>query len=348
MSNLTIQTGFWVNYNYPAAQGATLTVPIRWGNYLIAGLSSLVAWAGASAWNICAYCLHQRFAAKAEKDVLDQQLQILLRGSTSATDALFDAIDLHSAWKKRARNTSKRVLPLAAIALAILITFVAAGIFVAEVASKSYQDVLVLAMPRDCGNMLLAWKPNGTPEERNSMIASQQKYFQEKYQSSREYANSYYGNSSRFVLGTPFVQKTLPNTGSPVPCPFDRTKRTRCLGPNMTNGMAWSMDSGILDSHVHFGVNASAQDRVGWRKLATCAVVDPTNFTTEPFSSIDEVAGTKMNFTYVGVKVQDGDWSPTAQDNVTFVYNLNQQYVTSSLQTESVPEVAFLSVWESP
>ena len=330
-TNLTVQTGFWVNHDYPPAQGATLTIPIRWGNYLIAALSSLVAWAGASAWNICAYCLHQRFASKQEKDVLDQQLQVLLRGSTTAFDALCDALDLHSTWKKRAGNPSKRILPLAGFAFAVIVTFAAAGIFVAEVASKTYQDVLVLAAPRDCGNMQLAWKPNATPEERNSMIATTQKYYQEKYQSSREYANSYYGESSKFVLGTPFVHTKLPIHASPVPCPFGGDGRTRCLGPNLTEGHGWSMDSGVLDSHVHFGINAPAGDRVGWRKLATCAVVDPGNFTTTPFSKVEEIAGTILNTTYVGIKVQDGDWSPTALGNVSFVYNMNQQYDTATM-----------------
>ncbi len=218
--------------------------------------------------------------------------------------------------------------------LAVILSFTAAGIFVAEVASKSYQDVVVLATSRDCGDLTFVWSPNATTAERLSRSQSQTKYAQEKYQSSRGYAASYYGNSSRFHLGSPFVQPTLPCHGSPVPCPFDAEGKTKCLGPNLTEGPAWHMDSGVLDSHTHFGVNAPPRNRIGWRKLATCAVVDPTNFITQPFITTDNIGGTTTNNTNVGLKLQDGDWSPTALDNITFIFNLNEPYVGESIQVE--------------
>jgi hypothetical protein len=85
MSNLTsARIGLWRDYSYGVVSGATSTLPIGWGNYLIAALTVLVSWSGISAWQICSFILHQIRAAKTTKDVLDLQTQTLLRDSIAA------------------------------------------------------------------------------------------------------------------------------------------------------------------------------------------------------------------------------------------------------------------------
>lgn len=137
MSNYTIQTGLWVNHDSTPALGATLTVSIRWGNYLIAALSSIVAWAGASAWSIVSFYLHQRLAAAKEKDVLHQQLQVHFRTAGSFLDSWLDGLALHKAWRGRAEKVKRRTLTVSFLALVLFALFMAAGVFVAEVATKT-------------------------------------------------------------------------------------------------------------------------------------------------------------------------------------------------------------------
>lgn len=150
MSNYTIQTGVWVNYASGPAVGATLTVSIRWGNYLIAALSSLVGWAGASAWSIASYALHQRLAAAKERDVLHQQLQVHFRTAGSFFDSWLDGLGLHRAWTGRAEKVKRRTLTVSLLALLFFVVFMAAGIFVAEVATKRYVVLSISVSKTPC------------------------------------------------------------------------------------------------------------------------------------------------------------------------------------------------------
>ena len=95
-TELIVYTGFWINHDYPAPVGATLTVSLRWGNYLIAALSSLIAWSGTSLWSLLMYLMHRRYGMRHSKDVLDHQIQILLRGPGSVYDAIMEVWDMQS------------------------------------------------------------------------------------------------------------------------------------------------------------------------------------------------------------------------------------------------------------
>ncbi|KAK3940012.1 hypothetical protein QBC46DRAFT_314648 [Diplogelasinospora grovesii] len=303
MSNYTIQTGvIWVNHDTSPALGATLTVTIRWGNYLIAALSSLVAWAGAGAWSIAAYVLHQRLAAVRDKDVLHQQLQVHFRTAGSFCDSWIDGLSLHRAWRGRpgVRQVKRRTLAVSLLALVVFLIFTAAGVFVAEVATKSYQDVLVLAAPSDCGDFVFV-TDNTTIH--SALVDVVTGYQNDANFWARNYArDAYHQSRSR---ESAFALPSLPYTGYEVPCPYNNG--TACFGPNQTaDGSAWRMETGPLNSHIHFGMNAPQQDRVTWATTATCAVVDPANLTIAPYWRIDNYHGHEVNNTYIGILQQFG------------------------------------------
>lgn len=326
MSNYTVYTGFWVDHSHPVALGATLTVPIRWGNYLIAALSSLVAWAASNAWKLCSFYLHQWYAAKADKDVLDHQLQVLLRGPSSVADAFVESIELHAAWRRRVPQlrSGRRMLPLMLLFAAVGVLFAAAGIFVADVASKTYQDVLVPVVPFACGDLHFVWNQDLHAPDRAEMMDAQLMGMMDWFKFARSYATAHYSNTSSARFNAEFPLAKLPFTAAESPCPFDVDGTTRCLGPNLTTGPAWTMDSGWLDSHAHFGMNAKPEDRVEWRKLATCAVVDATNYTTTPFSVVEESDGVPINHTYVALNITTG--AREGASNSTMLFNVNARY----------------------
>ncbi|KAK3322041.1 hypothetical protein B0H66DRAFT_553156, partial [Apodospora peruviana] len=300
MSNYTIQTGLWVNYDSSPALGATLTVSIRWGNYLIAALSSLVAWAGASAWSIVSYSIHQRLAAAQDKDVLHQQLQVHFRTAGSFLDSWLDGFSLHRAWNGRVDRVKRRTLTVSLLALVLFLAFAAAGVFVAEVATKSYQDVLVLAAPNDCGDLVFQ-RPEA--EANHSVWLNEWTAYSDDAKFwARGYAREMYYESH--ARESAFSMPNLPFIGYEVPCPY--TEGISCFGPNRTQGPAWRMDANALDSHVHFGMNAPKEDRVTWSETATCAVVDPQNLTIAPYWRIDNYDGHEINNSYVGILQQFG------------------------------------------
>jgi hypothetical protein len=112
----------------------------------------------------------------------------------------------------------------------------------------------------------------------------------------REYASLVY-NTSRQYQST-LVRPTLSWTGRAIDCPHQWSVNTTCLGPNATAGPAWEMDSGPLNSHDDFGINAPVQDRVALRKLVTCAVLDPKKFIVGPRELPGKFQGTPVNVSY--------------------------------------------------
>ena len=98
-------------------------------------------------------------------------------------------------------------------------------------------------------------------------------------------------------IHTAFPFDSVPTNGFEVPCPW--TNGTTCLGYNMTSGPAWRIETPPLDSHLHLGMNAPPEERITLTKNLTCAVVDPTNLSTPPYSRLEDHQGHSVNMTYV-------------------------------------------------
>jgi hypothetical protein len=305
MSNVTVFYGFWVNYESHPVVGATLTVPIRWGNYLIAGLSTLITWAGFSAWGISAYLFHMRLSGKKNKDILDHQLQVLSRSASGAFESFCEGAQLHFAWRKRAANISRRILPIAIAGFIVWFSFIPAGILVAEVASKDYDQVIVLGMPENCGDLETQLPIDADQRSNiteldiavNSLLHYQTKKDRSDTKWARLYASTTYGNGSfgnNAKMASPFASATLPYTSKSVPCPW--TISTRCLGPGLVEGPAWQLDSGRLNSHQHLGINTKPEDRISVRKLSTCGVIDTEAFEVSSFTNIPNTNTTLRPF----------------------------------------------------
>jgi len=184
----------------------TLTIPISHGRYLIAALSLLVSWAGISAWTVCSYIHHQSRAIKSGKDVLDTQLQVLLRESGGPPGAILDTLKLQHAYRTRAKRVYRRTLPIVLNALTIWLIFASAGILIAQVASSSYGDVTALAKPGNCG--FLNWDVN--PSQSNKLSVFESKQLNDTLEA-EIYANSFYpGGTSSIYVRSVFPSVTLP------------------------------------------------------------------------------------------------------------------------------------------
>lgn len=71
-------------------------------------------------------------------------------------------------------------------------------------------------------------------------------------------------------------------------------------------------------------MNAKPEHRVSWRKPATCAVVDASNYTTRPFSVVEQSDGAPINHTYVALNITTGGRQGAL--NSTMLFNVNARY----------------------
>jgi hypothetical protein len=87
------------------------------------------------------------------------------------------------------------------------------------------------------------------------------------YRAHSTYARSCYSNylqkgpSSCSTFNIPFVPSKINRS---APCPF---AKGTCSTPVI------SIDSGLMDSDLHLGINAKPKDRVQMRKITTCAPI---------------------------------------------------------------------------
>ena len=292
MSNIPIYTGLWYDQSRSKILGATVTLPIRWGNYLIATLSVLVTICAASFWTIEAFGLHQAVVGRQDVDAVDLQQQVILRNSGSAISTIWELVKVQMAWRGRAASKLRtRTLMIAVPALLTWLAFTAGSIFVAEVASRSYDQIHVLINPENCGFANLDINdPNGflsdpTAEKLSGFDSRAALLFTENLRGdtvdARAYARSWYGNSPTSLAHSSIfpVARLSYIVNTSAPCPFLET------GICMTAfNTAMAMNTGLLDSHSILGINAQVQDRVDFQRMVTCAPLNVDEYTSSYYN----------------------------------------------------------------
>jgi hypothetical protein len=265
MSEQRVFTGFWINRSQSTILGATITLPMRYANYVVSTLTVAVTVCASCAWIVAAFALHHILSSRKQSDTVGLQHQIILRNSGSPLSTLWGIIRIQVAWQKSARGLWKRSLSLAIPALLMFVLFAAASILVAEVASKSYDQIQVLLKPGDCG----FWASN---------VSAGFSHFNTKIMrdtaDARIYAANWYTNSTAVTAARALYPTTrLPyHTAENVSCPV--AKRLCRLGENG----AFEMETNVLDSHQMFGINAPPEDRIGFQKKTTCSVIEVDEF----------------------------------------------------------------------
>jgi len=259
-----IALGFWYDYSLNGLFAARLTLSIRGASFLITGLSTLVTFAGASLWATFAYSMHVLQARKSHQDGLDVLQRVLLRNPGSPLEVAWATFQIHGAWHKTASRAACRLLQIAIPALLLWLGVIIAGVFVAEIASPSHKGVHVLLKNENCGFY---------PVSRDVKLRKEAR-------EARNYATNWYNKTEVVATGAHYAVQSLPFTMSDSePCPFTESGISRCLdtknnksGRQITN-LSFSFDTGRLDSHAMFGVNAPRKDRVELRRRATCSPI---------------------------------------------------------------------------
>lgn len=275
----SVHTGTWTNWTHGAVLGATWTTSLQNGAYLVAFLALFVRVAGGHFWDIFCYVLFQLRSTARDEDGLFHQQQAVLRNTGSDSRAAWKFLTLGWYWRKMAKRTWKRTLPLVFGAILNILAFGAAGIFVSRVTNNGSQ---VLLRENACGFWTDVTAFGQTQSFTPEFIQQQQEFsanLQYVMTSASTYAAECYGYDSHAAANVPSPDcnaygRQLINwsVDTNATCPF---------APEMcVDNLAVRLDTGYIDSHLHLGINAPKEDRVLYREVFECAPITSKGFSS--------------------------------------------------------------------
>ncbi|RAQ41928.1 hypothetical protein AFGD_001158 [Aspergillus flavus] len=260
----TVYTGVWTNWSHGRIRGATLTLPQEYAGLLTAFLAIFVSFAGTMMWRILCFIIHQNNTThpSEKRDFLHHSRQVILRNSGSGTAAAWAFTMLAWSAGRKAPRALLRILPLVLLALLNVALFGVSGVFTSYVTKVPGNTTIILGP--HCGGA------EGTPAADPGGI-----YLSKVLEDTKQaaaYAKQCYQGSSSLACGT-YVRQSLPfTTQQNVSCPF---AKGLC---RFNDQSAFAMDTGLLDSHDDFGINAPPKNRIKFRRLTTCSPIYGADF----------------------------------------------------------------------
>jgi hypothetical protein len=293
-----VHQGFWRNLGKPSSESLTLTLSPTNATILTNALALFVAMSGGQLWTIIRFTLHQiRAASRSQRfDMTHNQQQIVLRNAT--TDVATARLMLNLAWASRENAKKAMATCITIVILAILnaTLFMAAGTF-----SNTLVDAgpPVLSRSPHCGlwnQSYLDIASNGANPTSESNFELSVEFIAKQIhdvQASLEYAhNCYMTELSQYrdpSCGTYLAPRLNWTTVSNASCPFGDELCSE-ISPTI------ELDTGILDSHWDLGINALQMDRLGYRRVTTCTVLNDTRHTTNWIKQNDSSSWAYANF----------------------------------------------------
>lgn len=283
-SEYPIYTGPWINHSHGIWLGATITLKTRDSAFLIAFLTIVVTIAGKSVWKIVSFITHQRRATNQPHDAIFYQQQAILKNSDSPLGAAWKLFRTSFAWRGHVRTRwwqfwRSRSLFLISLAIILATTFAIASIFSSQVTRAAGTGTGVLINGVNCGDWSFESSQKGNSSGRVKKLTESV--------TAAHYADVCYGSGDPSCNG--YVKpEIIWNTDQNATCPFGNDA---CL---LSSTAAYEMDTGPMDSHAVFGLNAPLTDRITLRKKATCAPLDlepymqVSNQTVGDGASVDE------------------------------------------------------------
>jgi hypothetical protein len=162
---------------------------------------------------------------------------------------MFQFLMVGLSWRNRSRRPFLRPFSLAIFALINIAAFAVASIFSSRVASS---DGDVLLRKSLCGGFKIEDTSNiGVSSPSESAYKDFTAYLKDSELRSASYFQNCYGLSTDNGC-PPLGRRWLTWNASAVACPFDPAI--------CANNTAIRIDTGFLDSHLHFGINSKKKD----------------------------------------------------------------------------------------
>ena len=302
----TIHIGLWTDWSHGSIAGATLTLTKRDGGLLIAFVALFVTVTGERFWSIVSFIAHMILSREAPQDGIYHQRQAILRNSSSSSSGLWKLLRISWAWRRH-RNASlfKQTFPSLLLSFVILPAFTVASIFSSRVATSTGGEVLVSNL--NCGKF---YRGNIPPDSLDSVNA----YVVHRMQFSSNYALLCYGNTSSVEDCPTFLRQSLP---------FNITRNNACPFPGQESICRNSsgtirLDSGFINSHSDFGINAPPQNRFLYRSVMECAPLRNKGYTQR----INVTLGSNSSTPYPVIDFFYGSTSESSK--TTYRYSANR------------------------
>jgi len=361
-----IYEGLWTDWTKGSVWGLTWTLSPTSAVILTNSLAVFVTLCGVQIWTIVRYALHQRGVSLQPEPTTPHlnKEQLILRNADSALATARLMLEL--AWTSR-QSTGKpslRAYLIGLTAAIYAIMFTAASIFSNEaiIAASTNGGSAVLLRSNHCGvwnetYVDIVQNQHYSNEMEFGMYAQYQAKKVQDIQLSLQYSQECY-MSQAVTTGTSSACHNLKastvgwESASAGSCPF---------GPQTCDDRAEVvvLDTGEVNSHDDLGINAKPSDRLNYRRVTTCAVLNGTshtngwNGTVGSSSSIEPSQDTAYAF-YGPSHIQNTSWTYSISNFASFYTNnsagatrpylvyVMQAYPTSSSNDDfdPIPELA--------
>lgn len=258
--------GVWTNWDRGPTMGSTLTLRRRDADQLVAFTAFFVALVSSRFWRLAAQVYHRCYSTQDPQDALHHHRQAILRNSVSALSDFLQLALLSWTWRGPVSRGVRRTLPVMIFAVVCAAGFATASVLSSWISTALNNEVLISG--EDCGVM----KSKGRDMSSMGLVVP---YFSRLTSNADNYAQQCYSSaSSRMSDCTLFVKDHLPGSiNRTAGCPFEseicRTKASNLF-----------LDTGLLDSAKHFGLNTPPGERVLFRNVLHCAPLVTEGYTS--------------------------------------------------------------------
>ncbi|KAK3683339.1 hypothetical protein B0T22DRAFT_245517 [Podospora appendiculata] len=267
-----VYTGIWTDWSYGKALGATLTLGRSDANLLIAFVAFFLTVVTSRLWAIACFVFHSCLSSRGPRDTVHHQRQAVLRNNSGPVSTAWTLVQLGWAWRK-SEKTTRKVVPLLACSVLLAVGFTVAAGFSSRIGRNSE----VLLASGNCRNV-------GAISNETVQFDYYMPWVAKQIASAATYAQQCYSAGSsvaRNCRNTNFVQPQLPmSMNTTAGCPFDAQL---CA----TNNSNLILDTGLLDSHTHLGINSPPESRFQLRTVLHCAPL-VTEGHKQPFTSFHD------------------------------------------------------------
>lgn len=247
-----------------------LTVPQSQGSLLVAFLALFVSLAMTHLWSILCFLVHQFRSTASPRPIIYHQQQALLSNGPTAAAAAWSLIKLAWTWRGKADNVMRNSISLILTALTYLAVLAAASLLSSKVHLDGDE---VLATANTCGwtGISLTQTQDATGYDTEDLIDTRSvASFWGRWTAfrSQEYVENCYASTGPVNTGMcqVYATATMPTTtNTSAECPF--------AAEICAQSSALEIDTGYIDSNLHFGINSPASDVLRFRKVTTCAPI---------------------------------------------------------------------------
>lgn len=261
-----VYCGVWTNWDRGSIMGSTLTLPRRDANKIIAFTAFFVALVSSRFWRLAAQIYHRCYSTQDPRDALHHQRQAILRNSVSALSDSWQLALLSRAWRGPVSRGVRRTLLVLISAVLCAAGFATASILSSWISTALNDEVLISG--ENCGIVM----GFGDDMASTNLV---EPYWARLVSNAENYAQQCYSSKSKRMLDcTLFVKDHLPGSvNQKAQCPF---KPEICR----TDTSNLYLDSGLLDSGKHFGLNTAPSERTLFRSVLHCAPLVTEGYTS--------------------------------------------------------------------